>query len=108
MHKLFVYGTLRTGKGKPAHIRGILWDLGPFPAVTNIDEVENRIPGEIIDVTDEELKNFDIYEGVPNLYQRMQTETTMDDEVWVYVWNKSIHPDIHHPIDEWDYKKRKY
>jgi len=94
--KLFVYGTLkerakRSG-GKPATIKGLIYDLGPFPAV--LLGGQELVQGITFDVTDQDLKELDRYEGVPRLYTREKTNATHTDgeqiEVWVYQFAREI------------------
>lgn len=89
-HKLFVYGTLK--RGMPAHYRldgsaflghatlaGFdLYDLGPYPAAVL---GTHQVHGEVYEVPD--LEPFDVYEGFPHLYDRMQVSTSYGD-VWIY------------------------
>jgi gamma-glutamylcyclotransferase (GGCT)/AIG2-like uncharacterized protein YtfP len=101
MSKLFVYGTLMTGKGKKDHVGGYLWDLGAFPALTTLNGTAIQVPGEVIEVTPTELANYDIYEGVPHLYRREKTKTFTGEEVWVYVWASDTLPPTAKVIDSW-------
>jgi gamma-glutamylcyclotransferase (GGCT)/AIG2-like uncharacterized protein YtfP len=70
---LFVYGTLMSGGGmegrlragrrlRPAHVRGTLYDLGSYPALTL--EGEGEVLGEIWSAPRETLLDLDAYEGV--------------------------------------------
>lgn len=83
--KLFVYGTLKTGIGPTYSIRGQMYDLGAFPGVVGISGGSGRVEGEIRHVSADQLKRFDVYEGVDSgLYRRIKTETLDGQEVWVY------------------------
>lgn len=110
-HKLFVYGTLRTGEGKVAYILGRLHNLGPFPGLTaGLD----RVKGEIKEITDAQLKEFDRYEGFKDtsddLFTRVKAWVTLEDdtrvECWVYLYNKTVRKNSYiAPVDgyvEWD------
>ena len=91
--KLFVYGTLKNGKGKRAHVRGTLYNLGYYPGYTQTGN--DLVEGEIHDITTDELKKLDLYEGVPQgLYRREVIKTEDGDNVWVYIYAMSIHPTV--------------
>ena len=84
MNRVFVYGTLRenlpdmAGGGTllgPAITEGRIYNLGAYPAVQVGKFGGNPIVGEVWEVTDQQLRNLDRYEGYPNLYQREQIET---------------------------------
>lgn len=102
---VFVYGTLKKGHGNHRRyldgsvgfaqfiqddkIEGILYDLGPFPAVqlyTEKDPVENRriCKGEVYKIDEEVLKKLDILEGYPSLYDRTLILTKGGIKAWVY------------------------
>ncbi len=95
-HKLFVYGTLRTGEGQVAFLQGRLHNFGHFPGITKGND---RIRGEIREViSDAQLKEFDRYEGFADkpddLYKREKTWVTLEDgtrvETWVYWFNRTV------------------
>lgn len=97
MHKVFVYGTLKSGNTT----RGLdqfggatkvgdaititaeysLFDLGCFPGVT-LDGC-NRVQGEVWNVTDEVFKMLDRIEGYPDFYHRQEINTTAG-KAWMY------------------------
>tara|TARA_B100000902_G_C27191131_1_gene853997 strand:- start:828 stop:1208 length:381 start_codon:yes stop_codon:yes gene_type:complete len=98
MHKIFVYGTLKTGNdvrglnsmGINAIPHGIAYteypdynmiDLGAFPAVTMNGEY--KIKGEVWEVDDEGLEMLDAIEGYPDFYSRTPTPTTQG-KAWMY------------------------
>ena len=92
MHNVFVYGSLK-GKypdSEPARLPGEhkLDHTGMFPRLVKSTEV-NLIPGELIQVNDEQLKDLDEYEDHPNLYKREEKEVILDSgemtTAWVYV-----------------------
>jgi gamma-glutamylcyclotransferase (GGCT)/AIG2-like uncharacterized protein YtfP len=99
--KVFVYGTL--GSGIPNDkIQGNLYDLGPYPAATNIDHSSNEIEGEVIEVPENYLKSLDIYEGVSSgLYKRIRTRTLGGEDVWVYEFARPLPPGLK-LISRWD------
>lgn len=98
MHKVFVYGTLKTGNdvrglnsmGINATPYGIAYteypdynmlDLGAFPGVTLNGNF--KIKGEVWEVDDEGLEMLDAIEGYPDFYQRTPTPTTQG-KAWMY------------------------
>lgn len=104
MHRVFVYGTLKSG-GK---IRGLdtlgwmhdiedaaeligkavtanpsfsLYNLGAFPAASI--KGNNKILGEVWEVNDEMFGLLDGIEGYPEFYNRTKVQTTQG-EAWMY------------------------
>ena len=89
-HEVFVYGTLRSGlvrwvvtgrrgDSEPAELEGFRregLDLTEAPG--------ERVEGEVIDVTAEELARLDRYERLGIRYERVALELTDGREVWVY------------------------
>lgn len=93
MHKIFVYGTLKD-KTAPTYVKettvqGLtLYAVSPhFPGAVF---APGEVRGEIHEVTSQQLEALDSYEGVPGLYLREMVKTVDGEEVWVYVWNRSI------------------
>ncbi len=90
---LFVYGSLRRGSDGRVHpllapaciyvttayYRGILYDLGPYPAVVPSERTDDRVTGELyrMDEPARVLAQLDAYEGAQ--YARERTEVTRDD-----------------------------
>mgnify|MGYP001185875526 CR=1 FL=1 len=91
MNKVFVYGTLKSG----GSIRGLsnfgdgavivgkatttypdykMIDLGAFPGV--LMGGENKIQGEVWEVSDDVAEQLDAIEGYPDFYNKVPTETT--------------------------------
>lgn len=104
MHRVFVYGTLKSG----GRVRGLdtlgwmrdiedaatligeastvnasfsLYDLGSFPAACI--EGDNKILGEVWEVNDEMFEILDGIEGYPTFYDRTRVNTT-HGEAWMY------------------------
>jgi gamma-glutamylcyclotransferase (GGCT)/AIG2-like uncharacterized protein YtfP len=87
--KLFTYGTLREGAPATHVLPGhTLHRYSWFPFVQPGD---GQVMGNIRDVNEEELEEFDRYEGVPRgLYKRVEVTTvslSKDKEVkaWIYL-----------------------
>lgn len=107
---LFVYGTLRVGQSADLSdgrysdgveyvdsdvINGKIFDLGWFPGAKvtpgHFDTGAPSIIGDVFRLTDDAIiPRLDGYEGYPNLYDRVQTETASGRHVWVYVYNAHI------------------
>lgn len=91
-NKLFVYGTL-VGKyenRRPATLKGARKQglcITPDP--------EGEVEGELIKVSDEELRKLDRYEGVPKNYKRVAIE----GDIEAYIGNPEHRMGINH-----DYK----
>jgi len=97
---IFTYGTLMPGYGnyrrieqfvhgvKQSSIRGILVDLGPFPALL---KGEGIVKGMLLTVDREALEITDFIEGYQpdrkgNLYVREEVEVELDDGGKVTAW----------------------
>jgi|TARA_R110000824_G_scaffold218872_2_gene405634 gamma-glutamylcyclotransferase (GGCT)/AIG2-like uncharacterized protein YtfP len=90
--KLAVYGTLRSGNKNT----GILENSSlvypghkQFPAVIQNKKGKGTVV-EVHDVTESDIKRYDIYEGISSgLYRRVKAKVKMDggdlEDVWVYV-----------------------
>ncbi len=98
---LFAYGTLAPQNIALAHsqgwqadaVRGRLFDLGPYPALIDVDDVEAPwIDGFVRSVTLDELAHrLDPYEEVDEgLYRRVTTTTRAGRQVWVYVYAQPL------------------
>lgn len=94
MHTVFVYGSLKRGfpnsfllrdsefQGLDT-IRGTMYSLGAFPAVTKEDT--NLILGEVYEVDDATLERLDMLEGHPRFYCREEVTTGGRVRAWVYL-----------------------
>jgi gamma-glutamylcyclotransferase (GGCT)/AIG2-like uncharacterized protein YtfP len=124
---LFVYGTLRKGSGHSlagflaAHARllgtgsvaGRLYDLGPYPGMTDPLTSGDRVRGDVYELDDPEatLTVLDDYEGCgpsdrqPQLYKRVLRRAVLDDgaarTVWVYVYCGPVDEGQHLPSGEY-------
>lgn len=109
---LFAYGTLApTGPEEAARggwmadaVRGRLFDLGPYPALVDLDERgADWVEGFVRSVDSTELTRvLDPYEGVDdNLYRRLATITRRGRWVWVYVYVPPIPREARGPFRRW-------
>ena len=120
MQKLFVYGTLKKGKGNhdrilsgydikitPAWTYGELYDLGWYPALT---QGNNKVYGELIEFDDPEiLMKIDWLEGFrrkdspSNFYDRVKTTVFINSKTpviaWIYlITSEKIQDIIYEPV----------
>jgi len=88
MNKLFVHGILKGRKGaRKAQLYGYKQFMRGFSTFTV--DLDSVIYGELIEVDDETLAEFDIVEGVANnYYHRFLTQVITEDneicDAWVY------------------------
>ena len=116
-NNLFVYGSLRSGFHHPAFeyisryfsfagngkIKGVVYDVGPYPGAKQNDE--SFIIGELYTIKNEDefdwaIAQLDDYEGVnaeegePSLFKRELTEVYLDNgekkQAWVYWFNRDV------------------
>ena len=104
---VFVYGTLRSG-GRlhytmeetgatfvgDASVAGALYNLGPYPGMTEPRETGDRVRGEGWRVSDEGLYTMDFMEGVEHgLYERVKL-TAIDEMAnsWDVGAYRYLHP----------------
>jgi gamma-glutamylcyclotransferase (GGCT)/AIG2-like uncharacterized protein YtfP len=123
---LFVYGTLRRGASSDLSreplvefvsgdsVNGKLYNLGWFPGVKevacsgadakpqNFDPGEASITGDVFRILDDRVvSHLDAYEGYPNLYNRVETETADGKHVWVYTYNHNVEDRQLIPSGDW-------
>jgi len=117
MHRLFVYGSLRSGFHNPAYdyltkyfhllgeavVKGMLHDNGSYPVATPTIE-DHYITGELYELNnanefDWAIEQLDDYEGLnadpgeTPLYKRELVEVFQDGQpskAWIYWYNKSV------------------
>lgn len=118
-HKVFVYGTLLKGElnerwagnapRENAWVCGTLYDTG-FGFPTFVNRGTMRVAGEILRVDDEGLRQLDILEGYPRLYNRITICATLDDgaqtDALVYTMHKL--PQTTRIIPSGDWRHRGY
>lgn len=101
---LFVYGTLKRGHRANTLLadqrylgpavtapRYRLVDLGPYPGLVPDDANGLAVSGELWEVTDEQLKELDFFEGCPRLYRRESVEVVgADRPVHAYFYARPV------------------
>ena len=114
---LFVYGTLMPADPEsaardgwePDAVRGLLYDLGPFPALVGLDDpeagwVEGYVQGGL---SRESIRRLDAYEETDQgPYRRVRTTTRNNCPVWVYVYVRPLPPEARGPLNRWDSSRR--
>lgn len=113
MHTIFTYGTLKKGHknhrfiemGKLVGTGSIsgytMYNLGYFPAII---EGENKVFGELYEISEDILRSVDCLEAEGRLYKRVPVIVTVDDlqveaETYVYINEERLK---NMPvIDEW-------
>jgi len=86
---VFSYGTLKDKYSHNPYYEAILVDYfeldnsGWYPVLKYSDKL-SEIDGFLIEVTEEEFKEIDEYEGYPVLYNRVKRKIN-NIEAWVYV-----------------------
>lgn len=98
MHKVAVYGTLKTGQANHFYLEGLSplveetisgWDMfavygGGFPAIV---EGEGSILIQVFEVDDATFRSLDGLEGYPSFYNRKKVSTSVG-EAWIYFWDE--------------------
>ncbi len=114
---LFAYGTLmppdrdaadREG-WRPDAVRGRLFDLGPYPALIDLDDPgAGWVEGFVRPVELAELQSrLDPWEAVDQgLYRRVETVSRASHPVWVYVYNRPLPSSARGPLDRWNGRRR--
>lgn len=110
---LFAYGTLGPADPEAAArggwaadaVRGRLFDLGPYPALIDVDDLETGwVEGHVRPVDRRELEGrLDPYEGVEEgLYRRVLVTTRKGRRAWVYVYARPLPASARGPLTRWD------
>lgn len=104
---VFVYGTLKSGfhnhellskatkidKARTLNPFYRMYNLGPHPAVSNNFGAYNYIIGELYEVDEDTMKDLDILEEYPNMYQRSLVEVVDFEQsiylAWMYTMSES-------------------
>jgi gamma-glutamylcyclotransferase (GGCT)/AIG2-like uncharacterized protein YtfP len=114
---LFAYGTLMPEDAaaaeregwRPDAVRGRLFDLGPYPALVDLDDPRaGWVEGYVRPISLDELETrLDPWEEVDRgLYRRSETVTRASYRVWVYVYNQPLPPTSRGPLVRWDGRRR--
>jgi gamma-glutamylcyclotransferase (GGCT)/AIG2-like uncharacterized protein YtfP len=109
---LFAYGTLMPADPEAAMrggwtadaVRGRLFDLGPYPALVQLDDPSAEwVDGYVRRVELDELEGpLDAWEGVESgIYCRVETITRTGSRAWVYVYSRPLHADARGPFSRW-------
>lgn len=109
---LFVYGTLRprTSEERSRYpwrldaVRGRLFDLGPYPALVELDHPgAGWVEGEVRPTTIRELEDvLDPYENVAEgQYARRRTRTQAGLDVWLYIYARQLPAGAIGPLPRW-------
>lgn len=110
---LFTYGTLGpralgadfAGPWEADALRGRLFDLGPYPALIDLDDPSAEwVEGDARPVSTTELiESLDLYEGVADgHFRRERTQCRSGRVVWVYVFNRPLPPTARGPLVRWE------
>lgn len=106
MEHLFVYGTLRPGSRHPmakflaeharhigpAEMPGRLYDLGRYPGMTDAQDADDQVKGDVFQIEDaiQVLGRLDEYEGVtgdaPRLFERKSGIAKLEDGSKLTAW----------------------
>jgi gamma-glutamylcyclotransferase (GGCT)/AIG2-like uncharacterized protein YtfP len=101
---LFVYGTLKRG-GRSNHLlvdqefvgeaqtlpHYRLYENGSHPCLVGDAEQGLAIRGELWRVDEATLHRLDVYEGVPNLFQRQMVEVAgAVPPIWAYFYQREV------------------
>lgn len=106
---LFAYGLLQpahspprsTSQTWPDRVKGVLYDLGEYPAAVKIAVAETWIAGHVLEIDVDELPLLDEFEDVEGgEFSRRLVETELGHTAWVYEYQLTI-PSALAPIDKW-------
>jgi gamma-glutamylcyclotransferase (GGCT)/AIG2-like uncharacterized protein YtfP len=108
---LFAYGTLMPRDAATAAlegssadaVRGRLYDLGPYPALIDLDDpAAGWVEGYVKVVLPADLEAHDRWEEVDEgTYRRAQTTTRDGRRAWVYVYNRALPEGARGPLPCW-------
>jgi hypothetical protein len=84
-------------------MRGLLYDLGSFPAAIGVGTGDRWFAGYVLEIAESELvEPLDTYEEVAaGLYRRIQSVTEAGFEAWVYEYARPLPKTAVGPIDRW-------
>jgi len=113
---LFVYGQLQPGGHEPKtashawpdRVQGLLYDLGDYPAATNISQSNCWFHGFVLDLDNAELDDLDRFEAVSkSMYRRIRVTTEAGFNAWIYEYARSLPNDAVGPIERWVVPRRR-
>lgn len=95
-HRVFVYGTLRTGGSAGQRmaggtllgggfIRGRLYQIDWYPGVV-LDESGGPVTGEVFEVDDDQLAELDLYEGAEYRRTMVRVDGDVPPDAWIWEW----------------------
>ena len=116
MNKIFVYGTLKRGYNMeriakaPVFLAEAtlfyykIFSLGGYPGITKVHDSNSFVSGEVWEVSDDDLRRLDYYEG--SGYARKTVKVLMDDkaevECFTYVYKYAGVTEVALPNGEWN------
>src|SRR5271168_2874111 len=88
---------------RPDAVRGRLYDLGPYPALIDLDDpTADWVEGFAGPVEPAELERHDRWEDVESgLYRRALTTTRNNEVAWVYTYARPLPADARGPLTRW-------
>jgi gamma-glutamylcyclotransferase (GGCT)/AIG2-like uncharacterized protein YtfP len=98
---LFAYGILKERRNivfANYSIQASMFDTGSYPAIAELN-TDRVATGNIIEVSQSDLKEFDAIEGVPFLYRRETIKTPLGD-TFIYIYQGST--EYMTPITVWN------
>lgn len=107
---LFAYGLLQSqfqppktmSQCKADRVRGVLYDLGPYPAAVAVGTADSWIDGELVEMELDELAELDKFEGTAEgIYERKMITTESGASAWVYEYLQPIPPSCE-PLKRWN------
>lgn len=108
---LFAYGQLQPHlrapqtlmRAWPDQVRGLLYDLGPYPAAVRVAAADRCFHGYVLEITLAELTDrLDPYEEVDNgVYRRIRIVTEAGFAAWLYEYTRPLPKNAVGPIDRW-------
>ena len=108
---LFAYGQLQPQQRPPQtlvrawpdRVRGLLYDLGPYPAAVQIGAVDAHFHGFVLEIATAELTGtLDPFEQLDKgIYRRIRTVTESGFGVWLYEYAMPLPKHALGPIDRW-------
>jgi gamma-glutamylcyclotransferase (GGCT)/AIG2-like uncharacterized protein YtfP len=108
MHRVLVYGTLRPFTNtNVTTVKGRLYDLGAFPGLI-LDDNAGDVVCEVVEVTEQKLLNFDMYEGYnwDNPRSSLYIRRELPCGSFIYEYNQPDEYDIPIPSGDWQVHKQ--